>query len=163
MPDEKNHDELSEEDRAALEYERSREGEAEQAETRARAEQLTKLFYKTPAMVEHVEMINAVQNGSDWTTDTVCIEIAKPLLAMLDFQERAEAAEEGRAPEPLDKILARIVDNELQDQLHWLVAEPVHFQRYRKLWNQFCDDQDAPEHKIKEPEAADEEGREGPF
>lgn len=160
MPDEKNHDELSEEDRAALEYERSREGEAE---SRARAEQLTKLFYKTPPMVEHVEMINAVQNSTDWSPQEVCIEVSKPLLTMLEFRERAAAAEEGRAPEPLDKILARIVDNELQDQLHWLVVEPPHFRRYRKLWNQFCDDQDAPEHKIKEPEAADEEGRERPF
>jgi hypothetical protein len=159
MPDHKNPDELSEEDRAALDYERRRE---EETETRGRTERLTKLFYKTPAMVEHAEMINAVQNSADWSPQEVCIEVSKPLLTMLEFQERAEAAEQGRAPTPIDKILARIVDNELQDQLHWLSVEPAHFERYRNLWNRFCDDQGTPEHKIPAPgEAA--EGREGPF
>ena len=160
MPDDKDRHELSEEDRAALDYERSKE---EEGETRARAKQLTKLFYKTPAMVEHAEMVNAVQDSSDWTPQEVCIEVSKPLLTMLEFQERAEAAEQGRPPTPIDKILARIIDNELQDELHWLVVEPVHFERYRNLWNRFCDEQGAPEHKIAAPDKAAEEGREGPF
>jgi len=135
MPDDKDRNELSEEDRAALDYERRRE---EEAETRGRTEQLTKLFYKTPAMAEHAEMINAVQNSRNWTPQTVCIEVSKPLLTMLEFQERAEAAEQGRAPTPIDKVLARIVDNELQDQLHWLAVEPAHFERYRNLYMWVC-------------------------
>lgn len=153
-------DKPSEEDRAALDYEHSRE---KAAATQARAEQLTKLFLKTPAMVEHAEMIDAVHNRTDWTSDTVCIEVAKPLLAMLEFQERAEAVENGRAPEPLDKILARIVDNELQEELHWLAVAPAHFERYRNLWNRFCDEQGAPEHKIEAPEKTEARGGEGPF
>ena len=121
------------------------------------AEELTKAFRKTPAMIELAELIDAVENG-DWDEQAVSVEVSKPLLKMLEFQERAEAAEQGRAPTPVDKILARIIDNVLQEELHWLTVEPAHFDRYRDLWNRFCDEQGAPEHKIlPEQEAPTEE------
>jgi hypothetical protein len=121
------------------------------------AEELTKAFRKTPAMTELAELIDAVENG-DWDEQAVSVEVSKPLLKMLEFLERAEAAEQGRAPTPVDKILARIIDNVLQEELHWLTVEPAHFDRYRDLWNRFCDEQGAPEHKIlPEQEAPTEE------
>ena len=148
MPDDKNRDEGS---------------RGEETQSQATAEQLTKLFYKTPAMIAHAEMVDTVQNSPDWSTETVCIEVSKPLLAMIDFEERAQAKEHGRAPAPTDSILALIVDNVLQEELHWHVVAPAHFQRYRNLWNRFCDEQGAPEHKIAAPGEATQEGREGPF
>ena len=128
-----------------------------------RAKQLTKLFYKTPAMLKHAQMLDAVQTGDDSSTETVCIEVSKPLLAMIAFQERAQATEQGRAPAPTDSVLALMVDNMLQEELHWHAVEPFHFEHYRKLWNRFCDEQGAPEHKIAAPGQTAEEGREGPF
>jgi hypothetical protein len=69
----------------------------------------------------------------------------------------------GRAHTRIDKVLTRIVDNEVQEELHWLVVEPAHFERYRNLWNRFCDEQGAPEHKIGAPQKAEARGGEGPF
>jgi hypothetical protein len=69
----------------------------------------------------------------------------------------------GRAHTPIDKVLARIVDNEVQEELHWLVVEPAHFECYRNLWNRFCEEQGAPEHKIGAPQKAEARGGEGPF
>lgn len=129
------------------------------------AAELTAAFRKTPAMVELAQMLDQVQNSPDWLLPhPVTVEVNKPLLTMLEFHEQIDAAQQGRAPTPIDKILSRVLDNVLQEELHWLVVAPTHFVRYRDLWNRFCDEQGAPQHKIAVPgETTEEEGREGPF
>ena len=126
-------------------------------------DELTAAFLKTPAMLEHVKNIDAVQNAEDWREETVGVEVAKPLLAMLEFEEGAEAAEQGRAPTPVAKILALIIDNVLQEELHWHVVEPLHFARIRRLWNRHCDENGAPARKIPEPGQETEPAPDGPF
>jgi hypothetical protein len=126
-------------------------------------DELTAAFLRTPAMMAHVENINAVENAKDWSPATVCIEIDKPLLAMLEAEERTEAAEQGRDPKPVEKILALMMDNVLQEELHWHVVQPMHFARYRRLWNRYCDEHGAPERKIREPGQAEQKAPDGPF
>ena len=70
---------------------------------------------------------------------------------MLEFVERNNAADKGRKADPATKVLGQMVLNELHDMLHWLVVAPAHFDRYRDLWNRFCDEQNAPQHKIASP------------
>lgn len=126
------------------------------------AQELTKAFLKTPEMVEHARVIGAVNDKLD-TDDTVTVglQIPKQFLTMLEFVERTEAAHEGREPEPVGEVLNLMLINQLQEELHWLVVEPAHFERYRDLWNRFCDKQGAPEHKILSEQKAPPE--EGPF
>lgn len=123
------------------------------------AEDLTREFLKTPAMVEHARMLAKVQNSRDPSDETVAIKIPKPYAVMLDFVERNNAAAAGRAPDPLAKLVQQIVTNELEDMLHWLVVAPGRFTRYRELWNTFCDEHGAPHHKI----GVEEPAPEGPF
>jgi len=72
------------------------------------------------------------------------------------------ASDEGRKADPAAKVLGQMVLNELHDMLHWLVVAPAHFDRYRDLWNRFCDEQNAPQHKIAKPKTP-QHRREGPF
>lgn len=121
----------------------------------ATATELTKAFLQTPAMVEHAEVIGAVNDELD-TDDTVTAELQIPrqFMKMLEFVERTQAKDEGRQPEQVGEVLNMMLVNQLQEMLHLLVVAPGHFPRYQKLWNRFCDDQGAPEHKIVD---ADEE------
>ena len=119
------------------------------------AEELTAAFLKTPAMVEHTKVIGTVNAQLDpGDTKTVSLKIPKQFLTMLEFVERNNAAEKGRKADPAAKVLGQIVLNELHDMLHWLVVAPAHFNRYRDLWNRFCDEQNAPQHKIAMPQDA---------
>ena len=129
------------------------------------AEELTAAFLKTPAMAEHTKIIGTVNAQLDpGDTETVCLQIPKQFLTMLEFVERNNASDEGRKADPAAKVLGQMVLNELHDMLHWLVVAPAHFDRYRDLWNRYCDEQGAPEHKIPTPgEAAPKDGEEGPF
>jgi len=129
------------------------------ATSKPTAAELYKEFRETAPMVELTRMLDEVQNSPDWNPQRVTVEVSKPLLAMLEFHERANAAKMGRAPTPIDKILTTILDNVLEEELHWLVTEPVHFIRYRDLWNAFCDQRGAPEHKI----GVEPDDTEGPF
>ncbi len=123
------------------------------------AEELTREFLKTPAMVEHARMLDQVQASRDTGNQTVTVTVANPYAVMLEFVERHHAAAAGRAPEPLAKLVQEIVENELEDTLHWLAVAPGHFQQYRDLWNAFCDERGAPQHKI----GVEEPAPEGPF
>jgi len=123
------------------------------------AEELTREFLKTPAMVEHARMLDKVQAGRDKGNQTVTVSVPNPFATMLEFVERNNAAAAGRAPDPLAKLVQQIVENELADMLHWLVVSPGSFSRYRDLWNSFCDERGAPQHKIGDEEPAPE----GPF
>ena len=128
------------------------------------AEELTAAFLKTPAMVEHTKIIGTVNAQLDpGDTETVCLQIPKQFLTMLEFVERNNASDEGRKADPAAKVLGQMVLNELHDMLHWLVVAPAHFDRYRDLWNRFCDEQNTPQHKIAKPQDAAAQGGEGPF
>ncbi len=129
------------------------------------AAELTAAFLKTPAMAEHVKTIGTVNAQLDpQDTGTISLQIPKEFLTMLEFVERNNAADAGRDAEPADKVLAQIVLNELHDMLHWLVVAPGRFAHYRKLWNQFCDEQGAPNEKIPDPTTAPApKAEEGPF
>ena len=119
------------------------------------AAELTAAFLKTPAMVEHSKVIGTVNAQLDpGDTETVSLKIPKQFLTMLEFVERNNAADKGRKAAPAAKVLGRIVLNELHDMLHWLVVAPAHFGRYRDLWNRFCEEQGAPQHKIATPQDA---------
>ncbi len=157
-------DELTEEDLAALaEYEASPEGQKPGREE-TRAEKLTKLFYKTPAMIEHKRVIDAINDTSALDEDvTVSLKIPRRFITMLEFRERQDAADAGRAPVPAEELLTRTLVGELEEQLHWLVVEPARFKHYRNLWNRFCDEQGAPEEKIPPPGKAKDGGGEGAF
>jgi hypothetical protein len=119
------------------------------------AQELTKAFLKTPEMVEHARVIGEVNDKLD-TDDTVTVglQIPKQFITMLEFVSRTEAAHEGREPEPVGEMLNLMLVNQLQEELHLLVVAPAHFERYRDLWNRFCDEQGAPEHKILPEEEA---------
>ena len=128
------------------------------------AEELTRAFLKTPEMVEHKTVIGTVNARlDDGDTETVCLQIPKQFLTMLEFVERNDAADAGREPATPAAQLNQIVKNDLHEILHWLVVEPVHFAHYRKLWNRFCDEQNAPEQKIPDPLASVKPDEEGPF
>jgi hypothetical protein len=129
------------------------------ATSKPTAAELSKEFRETAPMLELARMLDQVLNDPDETTQRVTVEVSKPLIDMIEFQERADAAKMGRAPSPTDKILTTILDNVLQEELHWLVTEPVHFIQYRDLWNAFCDERGAPEHKI----GVEPDDSEGPF
>jgi hypothetical protein len=154
-------DDLTDEQLAALdEYEKSQESKAaRQPKPENRAAQLTKLFLKTPEMVEYAQVIGDVNDKLD-TDDTVTVglQIPKQFITMLEFVERTEAAHEGREPEPVGEVLNLMLVNQLQEELHLLVVAPEQFPRNRDLYNRFCDEQGAPEHKIlPEQEAPTEE------
>jgi len=157
-------DDLTEEDLAALaEYEASPEGQQPGREE-TRAEKLTKLFYETPAMIEHKTVIDAINDTSAPDHDvTLSLKIPHRFITMLEFRERQDAADTGRAPASAEDLLARRLINELEDELHWLVVEPARFEHYRNLWNRFCDEQGAPEQKILLPGTAEDKGGEGAF
>lgn len=123
------------------------------------AEDLTREFLKTPAMVEHAQMLDQVQTSRDQSNRTVTVTVANPYATMLEFIERNNAAATGRAPDPLAQLVQQIVENEVEDMLHWLSVAPGHFSRYRDLWNAFCDEHNAPQHKI----GVEEPAPEGPF
>jgi len=128
------------------------------------AEELTAAFLKTPAMVEHTKIIGTVNAQLDpGDTETVCLQIPKQFLTMLEFVERNNASDEGRKADPAAKVLGQMVLNELHNMLHWLVVAPAHFARYRDLWNRFCDQQGAPDQKIPAAQTSAENGGEGPF
>lgn len=148
-------DDLTEEDLAALaEYEASPEGQKPGREE-TRAEKLTKLFYETPAMIEHKRVIDEINDTSARDQDvTVTLKIPRRFLTMLDFRERQDAADAGRAPVSAAEVMTHTLVNELEAQLHWLVVEPARLEHYRKLWNRFCEEQGAPEEKIPPPSPA---------
>lgn len=148
-------DDLSDKDLAALaEYEASTEGQMAGRE-KTRAEQLTKLFYETPAMIEHKKVVDAISDTSGVDHDvTVSLKIPRRFITMLEFRERQDAADAGRLPASAEDLLARRLINQLEDELHWLVVEPARFEHYRNLWNRFCEERDALEEKILPPETA---------
>jgi hypothetical protein len=152
-------DDLSEKDLAALaEYEASPEGQKPGREE-TRAEELTKLFYKTPAMIEHKRVIDAINDTSALDHDvTVSLKIPRRFITMLEFRERQDAADAGRAAVSAEELLTRTLVGELEEQLHWLVVEPARFEHYRNLWNRFCDVHGATEEKIPSPDAGTDEG-----
>jgi hypothetical protein len=128
------------------------------------AAELTAAFLKTPAMAEHTKIIGTVNAQLDpKDTETICLKIPKQFLTMLEFVERNNAADMGRVANPATKVLGQMVLNELHDMLHWLVVAPAHFDRYRDLWNRFCDQQGAPDQKILAAQTSAEKGGEGPF
>jgi hypothetical protein len=128
------------------------------------AEELTRAFLKTPPMVEHARMLDEIQGDQDWHNEALTVEVAKPLLKMLEFVEHLEAADEGRKPEQVKEILSRILDNHLQAELHRLVVSPGSHRHYRDLWNAFCDKSGAPEHKIPDPgDISKDDGNQEPF
>jgi hypothetical protein len=157
-------DDLTDEDLAALaEYEASVEGQKTGREE-TRAEKLTRLFYKTPAMTEHQKVIDAINDTAALDHDvTVSLKIPRRFITMLEFRERQDAADAGRAPASAEELLTLALVGELEEQLHWLVVEPARFEHYRNLWNRFCDEQGAPEEKIPPPGTAKDEGGEGAF
>jgi hypothetical protein len=170
MPGNDDPEELSEEDLAALaEYENSEEGRAGEPEPESPAEQLTKLFNKTPEMQECRETADSITNSlNPEDTVTVQIDVPREFLRLTEFLEQKRATAAGVVPLPTPKVLNQILLNELHDQLHWLVVEPAHFSHYRNLWNRFCDEQGAPGEKIPAPSGAEpqqsaQKGREGPF
>ena len=127
-------------------------------------DELNAAFLKTPEMIEHRKTIGAILNRLDpEDTETVCLQIPKQFLAMLDFTERHDAAAAGRVAAPADQVLNQIVVNELHDQLHWLTVAPARFAYYRNLWNRFCDLHGAADQKIPDPLAPTQQGGEGPF
>jgi hypothetical protein len=128
------------------------------------AEELTREFLKTPPMVEHARMLSEIQDDPDWHNEPVTVEVAKPLLKMLEFLERLEASDGRRKPEEVKKLLSSILDNHLQAVLHELVVSPGVHRHYRDLWNAFCDKNGAPEHKIPDPSTVSkDEGNQGLF
>ena len=127
------------------------------------AEELTKVFMSTPEMIEHVETIDDILDKLDEEdTQAVTIQVPKQFIRMLEFMERKNAADKGRDPAPVSKELSEWVVNDLHDMLHWLKVGPAQLRHYRDLWNRFCDERGAPEHKIPEP-GQPEEPKEGPF
>lgn len=159
-------DNPTDQDRAAIaEYETSFEGrlQGRQGRGETRAAALTKLFHKTPAMVEHRAVIDALTEADIDQDVTVAVTVPRRFLTMLEFREGQEAADAGRVPAPAAELLTRRLTNELEDELHWLTVAPARFEHYRNLWNRFCDEQGAPEEKIKPPAAAEGEDGESPF
>jgi len=128
------------------------------------AEELTREFLKTTPMVEHARVLQDIQDDPDWRNEAVTVDVAKPLLKMLEFVEHLEAADEGRKPEQVKEILSRILDNHLQAELQGLVVSPGSHRHYRDLWNAFCDKNGAPEHKIPDPgDISKDDGNQEPF
>ena len=164
MPGTNDPDELSQEDLAALEeYENSEEGQAQSAPDPAAA--LTKLFRKTPEMQECITTADSINNRlNPEDTVTVQVDVPREFIRLTEFLEQKRATAAGVEPLPPQKVLNRILLNELHDQLHGLITGPARFGYYRALWNTFCDAHGAQEQKIAEPRA-DEEGTatDGPF
>jgi hypothetical protein len=129
-----------------------------------REAELTALFLKTPEMQEAKTTAGTLLNQLD-EGDTVSIQIELPraLVQLAEFLERKRAGK-ATAAKDAAKVLARYLHNDLHEELHMLTVAPLSFGYYRDLWNRFCDAHGAPEHKIADPNAAPDQGREeGPF
>ena len=128
------------------------------------AEELTREFLKTPPMIEHARVLAEIQGDPDWHTQSITVEVAKPLLKMLEFIEHLEATDDRRKPRAVEEILSRALDYDLQSDLHELVVSPGNHRHYRDLWNAFCDKNGAPEHKIPDPNTiSKDDGNQGLF
>lgn len=123
------------------------------------AEELTTEFLKTPPMVELRKQIDHIQSAADWSHVEITIKVPKALIYLLEFLEHLNARDLGRACESAPEMISRIVENDLQETLHTLAANPGGISHYRNLWNDFCDKRGAAEHKI----GAEETAPEGPF
>jgi hypothetical protein len=155
-------EELSAEELAGIEqYENSEEGQAPLAPNPGA--ELSKLFNKTAEMQECIATADSISNQLN-EADTVAVKLQVPreLLRLTDFLEKKRAIAAGVEPLPTAEVLNQVLLNELHDQLHRLIVSPAGFRYYRQLWNRFCDEQNAPEQKIADPDAV-EEGEEGPF
>jgi hypothetical protein len=151
MPGNDDHDELSDEDLAALEdYENSAEGRMVPAPNPA--EVLTRLFNKTPEMQECITTANSIAEGLD-PEDPVAVQVYVPrqFMRLTEFLEQKRAVAAGVEARMSQEVLNQILLNELHDQLHALITGPARFGYYRELWNRFCDANGAPELKIVEP------------
>ena len=126
---------------------------------------LTKLFMQTPEMQECTVTAGTIRNQLD-PDDTASIEITLPraLVRLAEFIERKRAQDAGVGARSTATVLSQMLQNDLHDDLHWLIVGPAHFSYYRNLWNRFCDAQGVPEHKIADPAASSGKGmEEGPF
>jgi hypothetical protein len=166
MPGKDDHEELSAEDLAALEeYEKAEEAEEAKAAPGSPVEALARLFHKTPEMRECRLTADSINNRLN-QEDTVAVQINVPreFIRLTEFLEQKRAVAAGVEPVPPHKVLSRILQNELHDQLHALITGPARFGYYRELWNHFCDAHGAPEQKIAEPGAGGEgTASDGPF
>lgn len=132
---------------------------------KTRAEELTEMFYKTPEMQECKQTAGSITNKLDpGDTVSVTIEVPKEFVRLTEFLELKRVTGTSTAPRPAAKVLNQILDNELHEQLHWLVVSPARYEYYRTLWNRFCDEQGAPEEKIADPASGPAKSEEeGPF
>jgi hypothetical protein len=167
MPGRDDTDNLTEKELAELaEYENSEDMASAKPEPESRAEQLTKLFRQTPEMQELRQLTDTVHNELNAEDDVpLYIHVPRAFIRQTEFLEEKRAAAAGVAPSPAANVLNRILVNALHEELHWLATGPARFSHYRNLWNQFCDEQGAPEEKIGEDgkPAPQERGEEGPF
>jgi hypothetical protein len=142
-----------------------KKGKGKTVATKGRAAELTTLFLKTPEMQECSTTAGTILNQvHDGKTVSIQIELPRALVQLAEFLERKRAEEGGTAARSAAKVLGNMLQNDLQDELHWLTVQPAHFAYYRNLWNRFCDDQGAPEEKIADPARPQTQGgEEGPF
>jgi hypothetical protein len=123
------------------------------------AEELTREFLQTPEMVEHARMLARIDSDLDEDAVFVTVRIPHCYAYMLNFLETNNAAAAGRVPDTLDEIMQQMFETDLADILHHLTVAPLSFERYRDLWNYFCDQKGVPQHKI----GAEEPKPDGPF
>ncbi len=130
--------------------------------SKERAAELTAAFLKTPEMEEAKTTAGTLLNQLDeGDTVTLKIELPRALVQLAEFLERKQA---GKAAKDAAALLTRHLHNDLHQELHMLTVAPLSFSYYRDLWNRFCDEQGAPEHKLADPSSqAGQGGEEEPF
>lgn len=153
-------------EKLVAEYENSPEGKAALVpKPESKGARLTKLFYQTPEGKEFRDTVDSINRDLN-EDDTVRVEVRVPrqLIRLVEFVEEKRVKGSKVPPSPADEALTRILVNNLQEQLHWLVVSPGTFSGFRELWNRFCDEQGAPEEKIADPaEKSAQDTEEGPF
>lgn len=108
-------------------------------------------------------VLDAAQNDAG---DPVPVTIALPpgLLALLEHVESLDAAAAGRAPAPVERVLTLAVNNDLENLLHRLTADPTSHPHYARLWNSLCAEAGAAELAVPDTASpAAPQAEDGPF
>lgn len=129
--------------------------------------QLADLHAAFEAMPSVRALRRAIQGAQDDPADPVAtvIDLQPGLAALLTRIEEADAAEAGREPLPLRRVLSQLVSNQLENLLHALAADPTEHAHYAKLWNALCAEKGQLTYQIPDstPQNRPEKAEEGPF
>ena len=159
-----NENELTPEERAALDAWEAGEGDTPDPAPHPKLARLHALFEVLPEVRTLTRVLDGAMND---TADPVSVTIAvQPgLLRLLAHIAGLDAAAAGRAPAPVSAALSERAHNDLHNLLHGLVTAPTRHPHYAKAWNDLCAAEGAPELAVpaEPPQSGPQAGERGVF